>query len=468
MGNTAENTELEVFGTKEVSVKEFMGLKDKSLVVLSDYELAKSNLLSLREKHEARVEELVSIEKLSPSELKELNGILSEIRKPRYLIQNLKKDNASVFAAYSKNDKLKWDDLIEINEPIEDKASDKVKIEDERKKNEKLEEQRIEQERVNGIKAKIDSFETDSYNVINKTTIEDVEYSRTILDAMVNVEFDYEEFDILFEKAKQRVQQTWDLKCNEIQEKEAQRKRTGQLEQEAAEAKRLSDLQASRLKELLPYNSFGAEVDMTTLSDLSELDYNAILAEKKSLFEADAKEKQEAKEKLEAENLERENKAKAEKEAINIIRKNRLAEIGVLYDSVRDYFRTTPDEIVALDSQEVFNASTLEFEEIIINSKKLIQEFATKLETDKQAKLEAENLEKEKQAQLLKDNEDRKERLFGDKTAISISLDKIKDIFISEIAYTQYDNEETETFRKSLEVKFDSLFTECLTDLDNL
>ena len=120
MSTEIENKSLEVFGTTEVSLKDFMGTSKKNLVVLENYDKAKENLLELKVKHEARITELIAKERLTKEELKELTSIRGELRSPRYLIQNLKKDNASVFATYSKNDKLKWDDLIEINEPLED------------------------------------------------------------------------------------------------------------------------------------------------------------------------------------------------------------------------------------------------------------------------------------------------------------------------------------------------------------
>jgi hypothetical protein len=372
MEKQIEEKNVEVFGTKEVSIKEFMSAKDKSLVLLSDYDLAKKNLDALRLKHEKRVDELVSIEKLSADEYKELTSIRGILREPRYLMQNLKKDNASVLASYSKNDKSKWDGLIVINEPIEDKASDKIKIEDDRKKNEKLEAEQAEEKRIKTIKDKIELFESESYKIIQSTKLEDISISKSMLDAFVNVEFDYEEYDILFEQARSRVQASWDEKCADIQEKEEQRLENERLEKENAEAKRLSDLQASRLKEILPYVAFGEAVDLTNLSELEEIDYSKILASKKALFDADAEKKQKEQEELEA-------KAKADKEKIFEIRKNRLVEIGVFEVNNKnqlsklDFIFSDNSKIFSKSAETVFEADAIDFEIIITDAKLAIE-----------------------------------------------------------------------------------------------
>jgi len=134
--STEEKTAVVVFGTKEVSVKEFMGSEQKSLMLLSDYEKAKQNLLELKEKHEERVAELVALGPLTSNELKELNAIRAELREPRYLVQKIESNNISVFESYKKRDKANLKTLIDINKELEVKADDKIKLEEERKKRE--------------------------------------------------------------------------------------------------------------------------------------------------------------------------------------------------------------------------------------------------------------------------------------------------------------------------------------------
>lgn len=436
--NQIKKQEVEVFGTNEISVKEFMNGSDKSLMLLSNYDLAKKNLLALKDKHQKRVEELVLIEKLSPSELKELNSIRAELREPRYLIQKIEKNNVTTFESYKKADKANLKLLVEINNALETKVDDRIKLEEERKKNEKEEVARIEREREARLRKSIDDFESDSYHLIQSTVFADVDLKRTMLDALVNKEIDYEEFDILFEQARSRVQNAWDLKCNDIQEKENQRLDNERMKQEIfdvrvilfkefgfelkdniifssaelphtytkdellsidsatferailnikqakeeieqskknAEAKRISELQASRLKEILPYVAFGESLDLTKLSDLQEIDFCNILDSKVKLFEADVEEKRIAKEKLDAENLEIENKAKAEKQIVIDIRKNRLAEIGFVLteENILRHPEISIEVIQGYLLNSISDASTIEFEEIISEAKLSIE-----------------------------------------------------------------------------------------------
>jgi hypothetical protein len=220
---SAENTALEVFGTKEVSVKEFMGSTDKSLVILSDYEKAKANLEELKEKYEVRVEELVSIEKLSSEENKELNSIRAELREPRYLIQNIEKNNISVFEAYKKTDKANLKSLIEINVSLEDKATAKLQAEEQRKKDEKEQERQAEEKRIEKIKSDIDNIETYCYQVIQKMTFENLKTSTELVDQSLNAEYDFEEFDLLLDQVKDRVTKQLLEKTNDITARENQR-----------------------------------------------------------------------------------------------------------------------------------------------------------------------------------------------------------------------------------------------------
>ena len=465
MKEEIEQQGVSVFGTNEISVKEFMNGLDKSLMLLSNYDLAKENLVALKNKHEARVEELILLEKLSPGELKELNSIRGELREPRYLIQKIEKNNVSTFESYKKADKANLKELVDINKLLEDKADDKIKIEDDRKKNEKAELERLEREREANLRKSIDDFESDSYKIIQSTTITDVDLNKSMLDALVNKEIDYAEFDILFEQARLRVQNAWDLKCNDIQEKENQRLENQRLEKENAESKRISELQASRLSEILPYIAFGEAVDLTKLSELSDNEYQSVLLAKKCLFEADAKEKQDAKNKLEAENLERENKAKADKEKIFEIRVNRFSEIGMA--RAFDKF-VHADDVLEISFESVINADAIDFETIITNTKLFIEKAksdAEKAEVQKVKDLETAKADADR---LKKENKARVKRLSADKYYLSGTFSKIQDVVLSEITSALFENEETETFRKEVLLKFENLLDQCITELEKL
>lgn len=371
-----ENEAVEVFGTTEVSIKEFMGITDKNLVFLSNYDLAKKNLEDLKIEHEARVEKLVLIEKMTSAELKELNNILSIIRKPRYLIQNLKKDNASVLASYSKKDKSNWDELISINEPLEDKASAKVKIEDDRKKKEKEEEANAEALRIKTITDKIDEVETSCYEIIQKMTFSEIEFSKTQLFAFFTVEFDFEEYDILFDQAKSRVEVALENKVNSLTASENQRLDNIRLEEEAIELKRLADLQAERLTAIMPYVAFGQAVDLTKLSELTKGEWEVIFDSKKALFDASVLENK----KIEDERIAKEEE---EKEAIYVIRRKRLLELGMQYSDEHDTFFIDEENEYILLKDNICDYTAVEFEETFEEVKTVFKEASEKIEKEK-------------------------------------------------------------------------------------
>lgn len=367
---------------------------------------------------------------------------------------------ASKVASFRKDVKTETDNLIAITLPSEEKQQVEVKRYESIKEAEKQEKERIERERVEKIKSKIDLFESDSYRIIQETNISNVEYHKTKLDALANSEFDYEEYDIMFEQAKDRVQASWDAKCTDIQEKEEQRLENERLEKENAEAKRLLELQASRLNDILPYVAFGDVVDLTNLSGLEESDYSNILASKKALFEADAKEKQEEQDRLDAENLEKENKAKADKEKIFEIRKNRLAEIGFELDGYDVFYHSIEYPIL---KEVVFNADAIEFETIITDAKLAIEKAKSDADEAEKQRAADEQLANEDAERLKKENKDRVNRLAGDKKFISDALNAGMNGFnyVSE-------NQETKDFIENANVKIQALKNELLVELEKI
>lgn len=368
-----ENESIDVFGTKEVSVSEFMGSTDKNLILLSSPKLAKDNLIALKKKHGKRAEELISIEKLSPAELKELNVIRGELREPRYLVQKIQTNNTSVFEAYKKTDKANLSELIEINKSLEDKVDDKIKLEDERKKKEKEDEKNAEALRVKTIQDKIEEFETKSYEIIQGMTYDGIISKSDQLGRMDDGEFDYAEYDIMFDQVKDRVTSALESKIASLTANENQRLENIRLEAENAEAKRLSDLQASRLTEIMPYVAFGAPIDLTKLSEMTDDEYQGNLSSKKGLFEADSKLKADA----ETERLEKEEE---EKEAVYEIRKKRLEEAGMIYSDEHNSFWTKLNPEFIILAHDIYHEGTLEFENTLVEVKGVIEREQRKID----------------------------------------------------------------------------------------
>ncbi len=445
----AENTALELFGTKEVSVKEFMGSSDKSLVLLSDYEKAKENLEELKTKYEARVEELVSIDKLSPEENKELNSIRAELREPRYLIQNIEKNNISVFEAYKKTDKANLKSLIEINVSLEDKATSKLQAEEQRKREEKEAEAKAEELRVERIKTQIDNIETYCYEVIQKMNFENLKISTDIIEKTLNAENDFEEYDLLLDQVKERVAKQLLDKTNDITARENQR-----LENEAMKQE-IFQVRVNRLKEV------GFEL-FNDLFKSNEFDYSIVKADifniDSGAFENVLLGIKESKEK--AEQIKRNAEIKKEKDEQFVIRKNRLAEIGLYFTNTKFVHA---EECIELLKDYVYNATIFEFEQILLDSKKVISDAKAKYEADLKAKEEA---NKKAHADLKKkeaENKARVKRLAKDKATILKSFE----VYFSDL-HLETENEETKHFISFANLQIKQLKADLLTQLNEM
>jgi septum formation topological specificity factor MinE len=430
-------------------------LKDLGAVV----EMEKSVLLkinSFKESQEALVAENPYVEIVDNKTYEQAKKSRTALLKGRTSIENQDKVVASVFADVRKKAKEAANALIQITLPSEEKQDSEVKRYEAEKKEEKERLAREAQEREDRIMNRIQDFESNSYEIIQKTSIENVELHKTMLDGLVNVDFDYEEFDILFERAKERVQSAWDAKYVDIQEKEAQRVKNELLE-----------LQNKRLVEIMPYVAYGEQVDLTKLSDLSEMHYDMVLSSKKSLFEAEQKDKKEAEERLKVVIAEKEAKAKADKEAIFQIRVKRLEEIGI-HNQINDDECTSSfsDEfqIVHFECEDVLIADTIDFENMITDAKLSIEKYKSDLEEAEKQKAIDDKLAKEDAERLKKENKDRVKRLQFDKANLSMELDCLDFCFKS----YESENQEIKDFVENSISKIQSLKTELLTELKDL
>lgn len=294
---------------------------------------------------------------------------------------------ASQLTSFKKDVKSETDNLIAITLPFEERQQTEVKRYEAIKIAEKEEEARLEQERIDKIKTKIDLFETDSYKIIQETTIENVEMHKTMLDAFVNDEFDYEEYDVMFELAKIRVQTSWDAKCKDIKEKEEQR-----LENKAMK-KEIFDVRIIRLK----------EVGFDVYHEVLKMDKEALSAVEDKVLNASSSEFEEMlsevkKSNEEAQQILRDAELKKENEKIFEIRKNRLIEIGFILNEERDgfFWLLEEKEKYAIRMGRVFESDAIRFETDFTEAKLFIEK----------AKSDAEELEKQKAIDLKLAEED--------------------------------------------------------------
>lgn len=264
------------------------------------------------------------------------------------------------------------DELVVIPSTPEEKQSEEVSRWEGIKEAEKAEKERLENERIDAIKNKAVELESSAFEVIQKMTYAGIVVDSAKVSEIMETEFDFEEFDILFTNAFSRVQSALEEKIKDLNQRENDRIAKEKAEKEAAEEKSKSDLQAKRLNELLPYNGYGSDTDMATLWALTDDNYSAILASKKSIKDSyDAKQKS-IKEKEESDKKKREEKEEEQKEAIFEIRSKRLEEIEMNLTEHNTFWNfNAPDYIIL--QEDVYNADVIEFENILSDAKELIK-----------------------------------------------------------------------------------------------
>ena len=421
-------------------------------------DLKVSNLPELqgwKEKQQKLVEENPYVEIVDNKSYEVACKSRTALLKGRTELEKQDKLIASKLTSFRKEVKQETDNLIAITLPYEEKQQSEVKRFEEIKAAEKAEEKRIEQLRVDTIKSKINNFETASYGVIQDTTIENVDLHKSMLDAFANADFDYEEFDILFEQAKARIQTSWDLKCSDIQEKESQRVENERLQKEAEQARIVSELQASRLNELTPYIAYGEPMDLANLHSIDESVWIEVIASKKALFEAEQKKQQEAQEKIEA-----------DKQKIFEIRVKRFQEAGVELGEgfVARIINRGDGTQFELTKEMVLDSDTIEFETLFSNTLLEVEKHRLNVENAEEQRIADEKLAKEDAERLKKENKAREKRLAFDKENISLIL-SYTDLYFKGV---ETENIEILDFIKSSEEKIKALKIELLTELNNL
>lgn len=345
------------------------------------------------------------------------------LRGGRTSIQNQDKSIASNVAAIRKLVKEKHDILIEIVSIPETTQQDTVSKYEAVLEEKKQEKERLENERILKIKTYIDEFESKCYDIIKTANIENVNDIKSELDVLVLSDYDVMEFDYSYSMAKQRIQSVFDEKCSSIQNKENERLENERLRAEKEESDR-------KYQEL-------------------------------------QKKENERIKKAENERLELEAKQNIEKEAILNVRINRLLEIGFEFKEDNNYYSARKIKQV-LYKKKISEFGVIAFEDFLNNLKKEISNYDLEI-IELNKKHEA--LEKElkiKEQQKLKESKERIKRLKSDKLDLNKAMNILKDSFITEIAFREFKNEESESLRKKIQKSFDTLFEECLTEINNL
>ena len=423
-------------------------------------DLKVSNLPELqgwKEKQQKLVEENPYVEIVDNKSYEVACKSRTALLKGRTELEKQDKLIASKLTSFRKEVKQETDNLIAITLPYEEKQQSEVKRFEEIKAAEKAEKDHMEQERIDCIKTRIDNCENESYRIIQNTTIDNIEIHKTMIDAFVNAEFDYEEFDILFEQSKDRIQTSWDLKCADIQEKESQRVENERLQKEAEQARIVSELQASRLNELTPYIAYGEPIDLTNLHSIEESVWIEAIASKKALFEAEQKKQQEAQEKIES-----------DKQKIFEIRVKRFEDAGVELGEgfVAIIIKKGDGTQFELTKEMVLDSDTIEFETLFSNTLLEVEKHRLNVENAEEQRIADEKLAKEDAERLKKKNKAREKRLAKDKKVLK---EFIENIYLSNKTSVFLSEDEPIAFFDGIVLKkLHLLISELLTDLNNL
>lgn len=374
------------------NLPELQGLKDKQLELVKEnpfVEIIDNQSYELAKKHR------------------------TALVKGRTSLESQDKLIASKLTAFRKEVKSVTDELISITLPHEEKQQEEVKRFEQIKENERLERERIENERIEKIKSTISDFESMCYALISQMTFQNAKETKETLDKHFSIDYNAQEFDILYQQAKTRVQSQFDLKHSEVQEKENQRLENERLAREKAEA----------------------DAKLKAIQDQQE-----------------------------KERAEREAKELEQKNQMFEIRKKRLNDIGVILtlEGLFKYLTDGYDYVIAT-KPEVYNADLIVFENIISDAIITISKAKEEVERVKAEKEAQEKADAELKAKAEKENKARVKRLSLDKKIISESLE----VYFAYLHFAT-ENKETKDFIENANTKIQSLKNELLTELENL
>jgi len=125
---------------------------------------------------------------------------------------------------------------------VENRQQEEVSRHEDIKEQERLAKLRAEEERVTKIREAVVNFENECNAIVKGSTIENVKANKEQLGFMFESNFDFMEFQQLFEMAKHRVQASFHEKCGEIQKQEEQRLENERIKAEQLEQKRVFDI----------------------------------------------------------------------------------------------------------------------------------------------------------------------------------------------------------------------------------
>lgn len=336
----------------------------------------------------------------------------TNVKTVRVEIDKQDKVIASAFTKIRKETMDIRDTLLGEITPFEELHQAEVEKWEKQLEEKRLAKEREEQDRIDGIKNKISEIESASYEYINSVDFSKIDEGYEYLEKTCdNPDFDFQEYDILWQQARERVIEYYNNKVSNLKEKEQQRAENERLAKENEESKKREALQSERLEKLYPVIAFTKDVKLMELHTYSEDLFKNILREATEAKEESQRKANEEFDRQEKERKEREEKDRAEKEKIFEVRKQRLLSLGTLENEKEFYINLSKTSTYAIFKGDVYTFDEILFEKCIQDLKNF----------EKDAKEQ-----KEKDSKLNKENESRQKAMKGEKNKFESYIDSLE------------------------------------------
>jgi hypothetical protein len=283
-------------------------------------------------------------------------------------------------------------------------------------------------------------------------TFETLKSSTEAVDQSLNADYDFEEFDLLLDQVKDRVARQLLEKTNDITARENQRLENERMKQE------IFDVRVNRLKEfgysLVDDKFVSNEFGVTFLK-------SNVLNHDSNLFEMELNDLKNLR--IQAEQAKRDAELKKQKDEQFEVRKNRLAEIGFLFVPMQGFNHR--EFTINLDSELIYNADVLNFEQRLKNARLLVEDNIRQKEANKLAKEQADKKADAEKKKADAENKARVKRLAKDKAIYeNVLRENLKMLPIV------FDSKEKEIldFSAMCSNRIATLLNELLTELNEL
>jgi hypothetical protein len=382
-----------------------MAKQTKELAVIDFEKFSIAQLPELQGKKE----EIASVIKANPIVKIVDNGTYELAKKSRTAVRSLRTSLESEQKTVKKKIKERVLDVVDgeynllvtLVKGSEKERQDPIDVWETKKEEERLEKLRLEQERIDGIKKKIGEFRQDWEDVVSALVFERIETCKKYFDVAVS-EYNrksLEEYEVLFDDAVSYLTNLLNSRISTLTEQEQIRIDNLLIQEKNAENSRIQDWQRtwnanidtlsfddlkdvksvlvkSKLADLKHYSNeyeeiytstekrLHSQIELISKAEEQRIAQEKFLAEKKEFEEKQAKQAAEI---------------KKQKDEQFEVRKNRLLEIGFKWvGHIQDFVNSELD--LVLDGDLIANADANNFEQRLVNAKKLVADAKKKKE----------------------------------------------------------------------------------------